>query len=134
MVQLHINTSYQTTTWMSPYEAVDNKKTYFLAHFGVPYEHWNQIDTKQYLSDHQNEINENTISEEYESSVQRTRSSDNEFSSSPLSSHLRQIFTTMRYLNRYHTVLLSLKTLITSILYIFLHAWYQISQLTALFR
>ena len=83
-VQLHKNISYHTTIRMSPYEAVYNKKPSFgLAHFGVPHEHWNQINTEQDLSDYQNEINENTVSEENESSTDSIPTSDNEFPPSP---------------------------------------------------
>ena len=85
-VQLHKNISYHTTIRMSPYETLYNKKLSLgLAHFGVPHEHWNQINTEQDLSDYQNEINENTICEDSEISTDSIPTSYNEFLSSPLS-------------------------------------------------
>ena len=41
---------------MTPYEAVYNKKPSFgLTHFGIPHEHWDQINSEQDLNNYQNE-------------------------------------------------------------------------------
>ena len=63
-VQLHKNISYHTTIKMTPHEAVYNKKPSFcLAHFGIPHEHWNHIDTEEDLNNYQNECQGKVIEE-----------------------------------------------------------------------
>ena len=85
-MQLHKNISYHTSMRMTPYEAVYNKKTSFaLAHFGVPHEHWNQINRVQDLTNYQHEISETILGEEdVESSLSPcVPISDNDLPSSP---------------------------------------------------
>ena len=88
-VQLHKNISYHTTIKMTPYEAVYNKKPSFgLTHFGIPHEHWNQIDTEEDLNDYQNECQDNVVDIVEDSISFHTSGSENEQCLSPPSKFL----------------------------------------------
>ena len=93
--------NYYITIRMSSYEAVYNiipSLASLILEFTWGLDLW----------DYQNQINEGTLSEDFESSLGSIPTSDDEFPSSPLSKFTPSTdFTTMSYLNRYHTVLLS---------------------------
>ena len=63
-VQWNHNTSYHTAIWMTPYEAVYNKKPPMgLTNIGIPREFWQDINTEDYIEVFQREIAQPSLTE-----------------------------------------------------------------------
>ena len=83
-VHLPKNISYHTSSRMTPYDAVCNRKPSFcLAHFGIPHEHWEQVNSEQDLNCSQNESQDILVEYAKESILSYISHSDTDLPPSP---------------------------------------------------